>query len=79
MILFETDEARFGGHQRINDAHQKWFRVKQQQHQGRNNSFQLYIPSRCAIVLVPFEFAQKYSEVKMPAYDKEDPHFAQFL
>lgn len=25
MILFETDEARFGGHQRLNDAHNRWF------------------------------------------------------
>lgn len=27
MILFETDEGRFGGHQRLNDAHNKWFKV----------------------------------------------------
>lgn len=57
MILFETDEERFGGHQRINDAHSKWFKVKEQRQHNRPYSLQLYIPSRCAIVMVPFEFA----------------------
>ena len=28
MILYETDEARFGGHQRLDVAHNKWFKVK---------------------------------------------------
>lgn len=40
---------------------------------------QIYIPSRCAIVLVPFEFAKKYKEVKMPEFDKNDPSFSMFL
>ena len=39
MILFETDEERFGGHQRINDAHNKWFRVEGKPHNNRRNSF----------------------------------------
>lgn len=79
MILFETDEERFGGHQRINDAHNKWFKVKDQQQHNRRYSLQLYIPSRCAIVLVPFEFAQKYNEVSMPRFDENDPFFQRFL
>jgi hypothetical protein len=39
----------------------------------------LYIPCRTAIVLVPFEFAQKYDEVPLPAFDEKDPDFARFL
>jgi hypothetical protein len=35
MILFETDEERFGGHQRINDAHNKWFKVTEQKQHNR--------------------------------------------
>jgi hypothetical protein len=27
MILIETDEERFGGHQRLNDAHKNWIKV----------------------------------------------------
>jgi len=38
----------------------------------------LYIPSRCAVVLAPFEHAQKYSQVKMPKFDPEDPQFKPF-
>jgi len=38
MILFETDEERFGGHQRLNDAHRKWFKVKKQAQHGRTHS-----------------------------------------
>lgn len=79
MILFETDEGKFGGHQRINDAHNQWYKVYEAPYQNRPYSLKLYIPSRCAIVLVPFQFALKYSEVKMPHYDKADPRFSQFL
>jgi hypothetical protein len=37
------------------------------------------VPSRCAIVLAPFEFAVKHPEIKMPAFDRNDPAFAPFL
>lgn len=39
----------------------------------------MYIPARCAIVLAPFEFAQKYPELKMPPYDANDPLFKPFI
>jgi 1,4-alpha-glucan branching enzyme len=38
MILFETDESRFGGHERLNDAHNKWFKVREQQQHNRRYS-----------------------------------------
>jgi|TARA_B110001450_G_scaffold246123_1_gene259900 hypothetical protein len=55
--MIETDEERFGGHQRLNDGHGKWFKVDEKGHNERRHSFKLYIPSRCAIVLAPFEHA----------------------
>jgi len=27
MILYESDEERFSGHKRLNEGHNKWFRV----------------------------------------------------
>ena len=79
MLLFETDEERFGGHQRLNAAHDQWVKVKEQGANNRRYSFQIYIPSRCAIVLAPFEFACKYKEVKMPAFDPKDPTFQMYM
>lgn len=79
MVLFETDEGRFGGHQRLDGAHKQWIKVREEPRDNRKYSFQVYIPSRCAIVLAPFQFAQKYHEVKMPAFDKNDPEFVPFV
>lgn len=78
-ILFETDEERFGGFQRLNDGHNKWVPVEDKQWQSRRYSFKMYIPARCAIVLAPFEFAQKYPELKMPHYEANDPQFKPFI
>lgn len=80
MILYETDDDKFGGLQRLNGGHNQWYHVKKGQTQHkRRNSFSIYVPSRCAIVLAPFEFAVKHAEIKLPAYDKNDPAFAPFL
>lgn len=75
MILMETDEARFGGHQRLNDGRDKWIKVKEDGWHERRHSMLLYIPARTAIVLAPYEFAKKYKDVKMPAFEKSDPDF----
>ena len=79
FILFESDEERFGGHQRNNGGHNKWFKVEKSGWMNRRHSLKIYIPNRCCIVLAPFEFAQKYKEVKMPAFNPEDPDFKPFL
>jgi 1,4-alpha-glucan branching enzyme len=60
FILFETDHNDFGGHQRLNEGHNKWINVDEKGWSNRRHSLKLYIPSRCAIVLAPFEFAVKY-------------------
>lgn len=46
---------------------------------NRRHSLKLYIPSRCAIVLAPFEFAVKHKEVKMPDYSPSDPAFSCYI
>lgn len=80
MILYETDDDRFGGLQRLNGGHDKWFMINQgQQQHNRRNSFKIYVPSRCAIVLAPFEFAVKHPKIKLPEWDAKDPNFAPFV
>jgi 1,4-alpha-glucan branching enzyme len=79
FILFETDHNDFGGHQRLNEGHNKWIVVDEKGWSNRRHSLKLYIPSRCAMVLAPFEFAIKYPEVELPPYDKEDPAFKNFI
>lgn len=80
MILFETDQKEFGGLERLNPAHNTWFKVnKGKMQHNRPHSFQIYVPSRTAIVLAPFEFVAKHPELKMPNYDIKDPLFAPYL
>mmetsp|Transcript_6309 Transcript_6309/g.10704 ORF Transcript_6309/g.10704 Transcript_6309/m.10704 type:complete len:458 (-) Transcript_6309:108-1481(-) len=55
FVLLESDEERFGGHQRLNNAHGKWYETLEQQTHKRPHTLRLYIPSRCCIVLCPFE------------------------
>lgn len=66
--------------QRLNGGHNTWFRVRKGHPQhNRRNSLQLYVPSRSAIVLVPFEFAARHPSVKLPPFEKTDPDFAPYL
>ena len=67
FILYETDDARFGGHDRLRQGHGKWFEVMQNQaHSMRPHSLKIYLPNRCAIVLCPFENAQRIKVPEMP-------------
>jgi len=45
----------------------------------RRHSLKVYIPARCAIILAPFEHANKYPEIKLPDYDPEDPAFKPYI
>ena len=78
MVLYETDDEKFGGLQRLNDVHTKWIDVQKgvSQH-NRPNSFFINVPSRCAIVLVAYENAKKYDAIKlqMPEPDMTMKHF----
>lgn len=67
FVLFETDDARFGGHDRLRDAHGKWIEVNHNDEwDNRPNSFKIYLPNRCAIVLCPLENAQDFDVPEMP-------------
>ena len=57
FILYESDEERFGGHRRLDGAHNMWFEVHPYEHNARPNHFKFYIPCRTAIVMCPYEKA----------------------
>lgn len=80
MVLYETDDDKYGGMRRLDGAHNTWFKVNKGHAQhNRRNSLSIYVPSRSAIVLAPFEFACKHPEINLPTYDKTDPAFVPFL
>lgn len=61
VILFDSDAAEFGGHNRLEPANKKlFFSVTKQAWKNRNNYIQLYIPNRTAIVLCAEQNIQKY-------------------
>jgi 1,4-alpha-glucan branching enzyme len=51
IIVMDTDEARFGGKDRLKHGHENPFPFVQEPWYDRPNYIQLYIPSRTAIVL----------------------------
>lgn len=57
FIVFESDEERFGGHRRLDGAHNIWFETQTMQTNKRPNTFKVYIPCRTCIVLCPYENA----------------------
>jgi 1,4-alpha-glucan branching enzyme len=58
FILFDSDEERFDGHRRLDDAHGKWIKPVARKTNERPYTLRLYLPSRCCIVLCPYEAAQ---------------------
>ena len=60
IVLYDTDEARFGGFNRI--SHEVLFDVHDEPSMNRKHSLKLYIPSRVGIALIPIEFAKEYKD-----------------
>ena len=67
FIVYESDEERFGGFQRLNSAHRIWFELQENQgaHQ-RPHSIRLYLPARTCIILCPYENAVKIGVQNIP-------------
>jgi 1,4-alpha-glucan branching enzyme len=57
FIVFDSDEARFGGHKRLEGAHNIWFKTHKEKCLGRDYKLNLYIPTRTVIVLCAYESA----------------------
>lgn len=57
FIVYESDEARFGGHQRLNDAHNHWHKVYEQRQDQRDYHLKLYVPNRSCVILCAYENA----------------------
>ena len=58
----ESDEERFGGHRRLDDAHGRWYESHNQQCDNRPNSIKIYLPSRTCIILCAYENAIKIKD-----------------
>jgi len=82
MVLYETDDEKFDGLQRMNDVHNKWIDIQKgtKQH-NRPNSLFINVPSYCAIVLVAYENATKHDELQlqMPELDMTMKYFNKSL
>ncbi len=71
MILMDSDELQYAGHDRLSKGHSMLFKPKKETWNERPYYIQLYIPSRTAIVLISEENALKY-KIEMPDYIVED-------
>ena len=71
MILMDSDELQYAGHDRLSKGHCMQFRPKKETWNDRPYYIQLYIPSRTAIVLICEENALKH-HIEMPDYIVED-------
>jgi len=60
MVLYDTDEARFGGYSRID--HELLYESHNEPAMNRKHSLRLYLPSRVGIALIPLEFAEEYKK-----------------
>lgn len=61
VIVLDSDEHRFGGHNRLEPASRKiFFPIFKTKWQNRSNFIQLYIPNRTAIILCAEENLHKY-------------------
>lgn len=66
FILYESDEERFAGHQRLNEAHGKWYEAYHEKCNNRNHKLLLYVPARTCIIMCPYEKAINKNVKSMP-------------
>lgn len=56
--MYESDELRFGGYSRLEDAHKRWFKAfKEDEEEIRPYSIDIYLPARTALVFCAYENA----------------------
>lgn len=59
FVLYESDEKRFGGLQRLDGAHNYWFPTQEKQTHNRPYTLKIYIPNRSVQVFCSKEKAEK--------------------
>jgi 1,4-alpha-glucan branching enzyme len=59
-MLLDSDDAEYGGFNRLAPAKGIFFPIHREKWSNRNNYIQLYIPNRTAIVLCAEENLHKY-------------------
>ena len=55
ILLFDTDQERFGGHNRLSSGYGQRYCTLPGQWQNRPYSVSLYLPCRTALILIPEE------------------------
>lgn len=70
FILFESDEDRYGGHRRLDGAHNMWFEVYPYECNKRPNHFKFYVPCRSCVVMCAYENAAKIMQTNPEAIDR---------
>ena len=74
--MFDTDDAEFGGHNRLLAGHKLLFKTTKDYWNNRPYYIHVYIPSRTGIVMISRENAKKYNieipqEVEEPIVNSE--------
>ncbi|KAL4439336.1 hypothetical protein ABPG74_016999 [Tetrahymena malaccensis] len=74
LIIMDSDEPHYGGHDRVRAGHEKPFPYIQESFNGRPYSISLYIPSRCAMVLTSVSQAHNYWNQKKLLSESKKHH-----
>mgnify|MGYP001059472609 FL=1 len=67
IILLDTDQKSFNGHDRLSHGHSNPFPIIKDPWHNRPNYIQLYLPSRCGIVLRPLIEDEERSKFGLPS------------
>jgi len=58
FILYDSDEQRFDGHMRLDQAHGQWFKPENRKTNERPFTLKLYLPTRTCLVMCSYEAAK---------------------
>ena len=61
FLLFDSDQERFDGNRRLDQATRIWFKPQNRKTNNRPYTLRLYLPSRCCMVLCSYEVAKTKS------------------
>lgn len=62
QIVLSSDEAVFGGFSNVSKEADVDFQTTEGDYNGRPHSFQVYTPSRTAVVYAPSEYADAFAD-----------------
>lgn len=74
FILFESDDEKYDGNLRLNEAHGKWIRVERKETHKRPYTIKMYLPTRTCIVLCAYENVDNLDIPEMPPVNNPEDH-----